>query len=58
MMNMRWMKCSRHIKAQTELEITDTYQEQNLQYKLYAAIIHQVTTVKGVTVDNPSFREV
>ena len=42
MVNMRWMKCSRHIKAQTELEILDAYQNTNLQYKLYAAIIHQV----------------
>jgi len=41
MINMRWMKCSRHIKAQTELEINDAYHEKNLQYKLYAAIIHQ-----------------
>ena len=44
MVNMRWMKCSRHIKAQTELEILDAYQNTNLQYKLYAAIIHQVKT--------------
>ena len=46
MINMRWMKCSRHIKAQTELEINDAYHEKNLQYKLYAAIIHQVQILK------------